>query len=83
MAFATETPSLVILGPPKLCPEDCQLAATQLPALEDVLTNDDSPSLGSQSRTDGLRQDINTPQHTLSSIVSKNDILRCVTPLCD
>lgn len=40
-----------------------------------TLTNDDSTSLGSKSSGDSLCECLNTLEHTLSSLVSENNIL--------
>lgn len=42
------------------------------------LTDDDCPALGSEGSANGLGQNIDTPQHALSGLVTKHDILACV-----
>ncbi len=46
-------------------------------------TNDDGPPLRTKSSAHSLRKHVDTLQHTLSSIVAEDDILRSVSSLDD
>jgi hypothetical protein len=81
IALATETPSLVIFGPPKLWPgvsAELFWISSRSP-----LTDDDGSSLGAESSRDSLGKNVNTLEHALPGIVSKHDILGGVASLGD
>lgn len=81
IALATETPSLVILGPPKLWP--VVESATATLSRQTTRTDDDGPALGTEGGRDGLCEDVYTLEHALPGVVAEDDVLGGESPLLD
>lgn len=76
MALATDTPSLVIFGPPKLWPKTKSVSNRIYEDRANVSpTDNDRSAFWTKSRRDGLGENVDTSEHALPGIVAKDDIL--------